>query len=43
GALIGLGFTDRVAGPVVEGVLADEPDLDTAAALRAALTQLGRK
>ncbi len=42
-ALIGLGFTDRVAGPVVEGVLADEPDLDTAAALRAALTQLGRK
>ncbi len=42
-ALVGLGFTDRVAGPVVEGVLADEPDLDTAAALRAALAQLGRK
>ena len=42
-ALLGLGFTDRVAQPVVEGVLAEEPTLDTAAALRAALTQLGRK
>lgn len=42
-ALIGLGFTDRVAEPVVEGVLAENPDLDTAAALRAALSQLGRK
>ncbi|MCS5479080.1 Holliday junction branch migration protein RuvA [Corynebacterium hylobatis] len=42
-ALLGLGFTDRVAQPVVEGVLAENPALDTAAALRAALTQLGRK
>lgn len=42
-ALVGLGFTDRVAGPVVEGVLAENPQLDTAAALRAALSQLGRK
>jgi holliday junction DNA helicase RuvA len=42
-ALLGLGFTDRVAQPVVEGVLAENPELDTAAALRAALTQLGRK
>lgn len=42
-ALTGLGFTDRVAQPVVEGVLAQDPGLDTAAALRAALTQLGRK
>ncbi|MDO5511806.1 Holliday junction branch migration protein RuvA [Corynebacterium sp.] len=42
-ALVGLGFTDRVAQPVVEGVLAENPDLDTAAALRASLTQLGRK
>ena len=42
-ALVGLGFTDRVAAPVVEGVLAENPELDTAAALRAALTQLGRK
>ena len=42
-ALIGLGFTDRVAQPVVEGLMAQSPELDTAAALRAALTQLGRK
>lgn len=42
-ALLGLGFTDRVAQPVVEGVLAEDPTLDTAAALRAALSQLGRK
>ena len=42
-ALIGLGFSDRVAQPVVEGVLAEEPALDTSAALRRALTQLGRK
>lgn len=42
-ALLGLGFTDRVAQPVVEGVLAENPTLDTAAALRAALSQLGRK
>lgn len=42
-ALIGLGFPDRVAQPVVEGVLAENPGLDTAAALRAALTGLGRK
>ena len=41
-ALVGLGFTDRVAAPVVEGVLGDNPSLDTAAALRAALSQLGR-
>lgn len=41
-ALVGLGFTDRVAAPVVEGVLGDNPGLDTAAALRAALSQLGR-
>lgn len=42
-ALVGLGFSDRIAVPVVEGVLADDPTLDTAAALRASLTQLGRK
>lgn len=41
-ALIGLGFTERVAVPVVDGVLAASPDLDTAAALRASLTELGR-
>ncbi len=42
-ALTGLGFTDRVAQPVVEGLFADDPTLDTAAALRAALSELGRK
>lgn len=41
-ALIGLGFTDRVAKPVVDGILAAEPELDTATALRAALSELGR-
>lgn len=42
-ALVGLGFSDRIAVPIVEGVLAEDPALDTAAALRASLTQLGRK
>ena len=42
-ALIGLGFTERVAQPVVEGVLAENPELGTGEALRAALSQLGRK
>ena len=41
-ALVGLGFTDRIAKPVVDGILAAEPDLDTATALRAALSELGR-
>ncbi|AKK11238.1 Holliday junction branch migration protein RuvA [Corynebacterium uterequi] len=41
-ALVGLGFTDRVAGPVVEGVVAENPDITTAAALRTSLAQLGR-
>ncbi|RNE49263.1 Holliday junction branch migration protein RuvA [Corynebacterium alimapuense] len=41
-ALIGLGFNERIAQPVVEGVLEKSPTLDTSAALRAALSQLGR-
>lgn len=41
-ALVGLGFTERVALPVVDGVLAAHPELDTAAALKAALAELGR-
>lgn len=41
-ALVGLGFTDRVAAPVVDGVLADDPGLKVADALKAALAQLGR-
>lgn len=42
-ALIGLGFNDRIAGPVVDGVLAEHPEMDTSAALRASLSQLGKK
>ncbi|AKK08925.1 Holliday junction branch migration protein RuvA [Corynebacterium testudinoris] len=42
-ALVGLGFSDRIAQPVVEGLLADNPELDTASTLRAALSELGRK
>lgn len=41
-ALVGLGFPDRVAGPAVDSVLADSPELSTADALRAALAALGR-
>lgn len=41
-ALIGLGFTERVARPVVDGVLVDDPDLSVAAALKASLAELGR-
>ncbi|MDR7329463.1 Holliday junction branch migration protein RuvA [Corynebacterium guangdongense] len=41
-ALVGLGFTDRIAKPVVDGILAAEGDLDVATALRAALSELGR-
>lgn len=41
-ALVGLGFSDRVAQPIVDGILAQSPELDTAAALRAALSELGR-
>ena len=41
-ALVGLGFTDRIAKPVVDGILAAEADLDVATALRAALSELGR-
>lgn len=41
-ALLGLGFTERVARPVVDGLLAADPDLDTATALRSALSELGR-
>ncbi len=42
-ALLGLGFTERIAQPVVTGLLAADPGLDTAAALRAALSELGRR
>ncbi|WP_297551915.1 Holliday junction branch migration protein RuvA [uncultured Corynebacterium sp.] len=42
-ALIGLGFTDKGARPVVESAYADNPDADTSSLLRAALAQLGKK
>ena len=42
-ALLGLGFPERGAAPVVDALLAEHPELDTAAALRAALSQLGGK
>lgn len=41
-ALIGLGFTDKAARPVVDAVVAAEPTAATSAVLRAALAQLGR-
>ncbi|WIM68952.1 Holliday junction branch migration protein RuvA [Corynebacterium breve] len=41
-ALVGLGFTDKAARPAVEAIVAEQPDLETAALLRSALTQLGR-
>ncbi|GAA5054321.1 Holliday junction branch migration protein RuvA [Nocardia callitridis] len=41
-ALIGLGFPAKQAEPAVDAVLAERPDLDTAAALRAALGSLGK-
>lgn len=42
-ALIGLGFTEKAARPVVETLSAETPDAPTSALLRAALTQLGKQ
>jgi len=42
-ALVGLGFTDKGARPVVESAYAENPDVDTSSLLRAALAQLGKK
>ena len=42
-ALIGLGFTGQMARPVVESVVAEQPDAATPVVLRAALSQLGAK
>ena len=41
-ALVGLGFAEKEAARVIAEVLAAQPDLDTAAALRACLAALGR-
>lgn len=40
-ALTGLGFTENAAGQAVTAVLADRPEADSSAVLRAALTALG--
>lgn len=40
-ALVGLGFTEKVAGPVATQVLTESPDMQTSQALRAALSILG--
>lgn len=42
-ALVGLGFTDKAARPIVEAVVAEQPDAATPVVLRAALSQLGAK
>jgi len=42
-ALVGLGFSDKGARPVVESAYAESPDADTSSLLRAALAQLGKK
>lgn len=42
-ALVGLGFTDKAARPIVEAVAAEQPDAATPVVLRAALSQLGAK
>lgn len=42
-ALMGLGFSEKQAAPAVASVLAEEPEMDTPAALRAALRLLGKK
>ncbi|MCX7443848.1 Holliday junction branch migration protein RuvA [Corynebacterium sp. P7003] len=41
-ALVGLGFPERTASATVAAVSGDDPGLDTAGALRAALARLGR-
>ncbi|WP_018295641.1 Holliday junction branch migration protein RuvA [Corynebacterium lubricantis] len=41
-ALIGLGFTEKSARPVVESVVAENEAADTSTVLRTALAQLGR-
>lgn len=42
-ALIGLGFGEKVARPVVEQLLAEEPEMEQSSLLRASLTALGKK
>lgn len=42
-ALIGLGFGEKVARPVVEQIIAAEAEIEQSALLRASLTALGKK
>ncbi|MEH0146238.1 Holliday junction branch migration protein RuvA [Corynebacterium sp. Q4381] len=42
-ALIGLGFGEKAARPVVEQLLAENAEMDQSALLRASLTSLGKK
>lgn len=42
-ALVGLGFSEKQADEAVAAVLSENPELDTSAALRAALATLGGK
>ena len=42
-ALVGLGFPERSARPVIEQLIDDDPERDASALLRHALTQLGKK
>ncbi len=41
-ALVGLGFTEKQARPVVEAIVEAQPDATTPAVLRQALSQLGK-
>ena len=42
-ALVGLGFQERSARPVVDALVEQQPDEDASALLRQALSQLGKK
>ena len=42
-ALVGLGFQERTARPVVDALVAAEPGESASALLRRALSQLGKK
>ncbi|AZA09155.1 Holliday junction branch migration protein RuvA [Corynebacterium pseudopelargi] len=42
-ALIGLGFSEKVAQPALEAVLQESPDMDASRALHATLNVLGRR
>ncbi|MCS4491037.1 Holliday junction branch migration protein RuvA [Corynebacterium sp. ES2715-CONJ3] len=41
-ALVGLGFSEKIAAPILAAVLNESPDITTSAALRATLAALGK-